>query len=461
MSSLVWFRRDLRLADNPAWAAATVDHDEVTALFVLDQRLVTGAGTLRRDLLFANLQALDTELRSRGGSLMVETGDPAIVVPAVAVRHDAVYWNRDYTPFSLKRDAAVVAATGPTVEVADGNVIHAPETVTTGGGTPYRVFTPYYRTWGRAPVEPWPQAGEARVSGHDRMEIPEMQSTSMDAGTLGALDRLQRFLEIVDSYEEDRNRPDLDHTSHLSADLKFGTVAARTVAEQVGTATDGRKAFVRQLAWRDFYAQVLFHAPHTINHAFRQELDLIVWADDDRAVRAWKDGRTGYPIVDAGMRQLRDEGWMHGRVRMIAASFLVKDLGVDWRVGERHFRRLLIDGDTAQNVGNWQWVAGTGADAAPYFRIMNPVAQSRRFDPEGRYVRRYVPELASLDGPEIHAPWERPLETAAAGVTLGEDYPYPMIDHAEAREVTLRRFNAAKAQHRVGVHIGRATMGTT
>ena len=445
MSSLVWFRRDLRIANNPAWSAATTDHDEVTALFVLDRRLLATAGSLRRTMLFDNLHALDDEIRGLGGSLMVETGDPATVVPAIAVRHDAAYWNRDYTPFSRQRDAAVAAATGSMIEVADGNVVHAPETVMTGGGTPYRVFTPYYRTWGRTPIEPWPQPGEATVTGHRRIKIPKMQSPRMHAGALGALNRMQRFLEIVDSYEEDRNRPDLDHTSHLSADLKFGTVAARTVAEQVGTATDGRKAFVRQLAWRDFYAQVLFHAPYTTDHAFRQELSSIVWADDDRAVRAWKDGRTGYPIVDAGMRQLRAEGWIHGRVRMIAASFLVKDLGVDWRIGERHFRRLLIDADTAQNVGNWQWVAGTGADAAPYFRIMNPVAQSRRFDPGGAYIRRYVRELAALDGPAIHAPWERPLETAAAGVTLGEDYPYPMIDHAEAREVTLRRFEAAKA----------------
>jgi deoxyribodipyrimidine photo-lyase len=267
----------------------------------------------------------------------------------------------------------------------------------------------------------------------------------MEAGELGANNRLEHFLEIVDNYEADRNRPDLDRTSHLSADLKFGTISARRVIEHVGTATDGREAFVRQLAWRDFYAQILFHAPHTVDDPFRDELGSIVWAVDDEAVAAWKDGKTGYPLVDAGMRQLRAEGWMHNRVRMVAASFLVKDLGIDWRIGERYFRRVLIDADTAQNVGNWQWVAGTGADAAPYFRIMNPVAQSRRFDPDGAYIRRYVPELSSLDAATIHDPWEHPLEAAAAGVTLGENYPYPMIDHAEARDITLRRFEAAKA----------------
>ena len=444
MSSLVWFRRDLRLADNPAWAAATLDHDEVAALFILDRRLIDIAGDLRRGLLFAHLHALDAELRRLGGSLTVEIGDPELVLPAVARLHDAVYWNRDYTPFSRRRDAAVAAATGPPIETYDGNVVRAPETVMTGGGTPYRVFTPYYRAWSKTPVEPWPQAGQATIMKLGGSEIPPVELSEVTAGEAGARKRLERFIEVVDDYEVDRNRPDLDRTSHLSADLKFGTVAARTVVAQVGAATDGRQAFVRQLAWRDFYAQVLFHAPHSIDHSFRDDLGSIVWAEDDDAVQAWKDGRTGYPMVDAGMRQLLAEGWMHGRVRMVTASFLVKDLGIDWRIGERHFRRLLIDADTPQNVGNWQWVAGTGADAAPYFRIMNPVAQSRRFDPDGAYIRRYVPELASLDGPGIHAPWERPLETAAAGITLGEDYPYPMIDHAEAREITLRRFEAAK-----------------
>jgi deoxyribodipyrimidine photo-lyase len=444
VSALVWFRRDLRLADNPAWATATADHDEVTALFVLDERLLAPAGRSRRDLLFANLHALDTDLRRLGGSLLIETGDPESTVPGIANRHETVYWNRDHTPFARRRDRAVAAATRSVVEVYDGNVVHAPEVVMTGGGTPYRVFTPFYRTWSTIPIAPWPQPGEAAVTGHISVEIPNVPSPIIEAGELGAHHRLEQFLGIVDDYEADRNRPDLDRTSHLSADLKFGTISARTLVEQIGTTTGGRQAFIRQLAWRDFYAQILFYAPHTVDEPFRDDLGSIVWAVDDDAVGAWKDGRTGYPIVDAGMRQLRAEGWMHGRVRMIAASFLVKDLGVDWRIGERHFRRLLIDADTAQNVGNWQWVAGTGADAAPYFRIMNPISQSRRFDPEGAYIRRYVPELAPLVGPEVHAPWEHPLETAAAGVTLGEDYPYPMIDHAEAREITLRRFEAAK-----------------
>ncbi|MGB9357722.1 MAG: deoxyribodipyrimidine photo-lyase [Acidimicrobiia bacterium] len=445
MTSLVWFRRDLRLTDNPAWAAATTDHSAVEALFVLDQRLLSDAGSLRRDLLFAHLGALDGELRRLGGSLRVETGNPETIVPIIAADHDAAYWNRSYTPFSARRDAKVAAAMGPPIEAFDGDVVHAPGTVLTGGGTPYRVFTPYYRRWNQTPIERSPRVGPATVVGRGRNQTPVAETPIMLAGEAGARERLERFLETVDTYEEDRDRPDLDQTSHLSADLKFGTISARTLTERVGRSTSGRRAFVRQLAWRDFYAQVLFHSPRTIDHAYREDLDSIVWADDEEAAAAWKGGQTGYPIVDAGMRQLRLEGWMHGRVRMIAASFLVKDLGVDWRIGEQHFRRLLVDADPAQNVGNWQWVAGTGADAAPYFRIMNPITQSRRFDPDGAYIRRYVPELAPLDGPGIHAPWERPLETAAAGVDLGTDYPYPMVDHSEAREITLRRFGAARA----------------
>ncbi len=444
MSALVWFRRDLRLTDNPAWANATIDHDAVEGVFVLDDRLIGAAGELRRNLLFDNVRALDTQLRQLGGRLTITTGPPETAIPRLAGTHDTVYWNRDYTPFARRRDGAVRAAVDADVECLDGAVVHPPGTVLTGGGTPYRVFTPYYRTWMATPIEPWQVARAPTVLGVAGADLPRAGQPIMEVGEIGARKRLDRFLEIVDNYEDDRNRPDLDRTSHLSTDLKFGTISPRRVAEVVGSATPGRQAFVRQIAWRDFYAQTLSHSPHTVDAPFRENLASIVWEDDEEAVTAWKIGETGYPIVDAGMRQLRSEGWMHGRMRMITASFLVKDLGIDWRVGERHFRRLLIDADIAQNVGNWQWVAGTGADAAPYFRIMNPIAQSRRFDPDGVYIRRYVPELASLEAPAVHAPWERPLETAAAGVTLGGTYPYPIIDHATAREITLHRFRTAK-----------------
>jgi deoxyribodipyrimidine photo-lyase len=444
MSALVWFRRDLRFTDNPAWAAATTDHEAVEAIFVLDQRLLGSAGEARRDLLFANLRALDSELRGLGGNLTVVTGPADEALPGFARDHEAVYWNRDYTPYAIKRDNAVATGTDVAVVTFDGGVVLAPETVLTGSGTPYRVFTPYYRTWSATPIEPGPQTGSATILGRAEVEIPAPNRPTIPPGEVGARNRLEQFLAVVDGYQDERNRPDLDRTSHLSVDLKFGTISPRAVIATVGTATEGRRAFVRQLAWRDFYTQVLFHYPHTVGTPLREDLASVVWENDKDSLMAWKDGRTGYPIVDAGMRQLLLEGWMHNRVRMITASFLVKDLGIDWRVGEQHFRRHLLDADVAQNVGNWQWVAGTGADAAPYFRIMNPVTQSARFDPDGEYTRRYVPELTSLESPAVHAPWEYPGETAAAGVTLGDDYPYPLVDHATARDLTLRRFETAK-----------------
>ncbi len=444
-TGLVWFRSDLRLGDNPAWAEATALHERVVALFVIDPGLWDGSGAARRNQLGAHLVALDDSLGQWGGRLLVRRGDPVEAVLEAARGADAVYWNDDVTPYAARRDRAVRSELDGRERVHDGRYVHAPGQILTSAGEPYRVFTPFHRRWAAEPWAPLPEPGEARVAGDPGGGVPDLPPAVMPGGEAAALVRLAAAVDRADDYDEVRDRPDLDATSRLSADLKFGTLSPRTAARDIGDESAGRRSLVRQLAWRDFYAQVMHFHPDTTARSMRREYDSIAWRDDPEALAAWQAGLTGYPIVDAGMRQLAAEGWMHNRVRMIAASFLVKDLLVDWRLGERHFRRLLVDGDVAQNVGNWQWVAGTGTDAAPYFRVFNPVLQGKRFDPNGDYVRRWVPELGDLDGAALHAPWMLgPLELETAGVVLGDTYPPPIVDHAEARDAAIAAYEAAR-----------------
>jgi deoxyribodipyrimidine photo-lyase len=446
VSGLVWFRKDLRLADNPAWAEATAAHDGVQALFVVEPSLWEAAGPLRARQLAANLRSLDEDLGRAGGRLLVVTGPAERAVPEVAGDYDAVYWNADYSPFAARRDDAVAAALAVPVTAAHGTMIHPPGSVTTDAGEPYRVFTPFWKRWAATPWEPWPEAGTATIESRAGDGIPDAGGPPpYEPGETGARNRLDRFCEVVDAYGDDRNRPDVDGTSRLSIDLKFGTISPRRVVDDVGEDTPGRAGFVRQLAWREFHAHALAAFPHGFRRSLQPQYDLVRWRTDPTGFDAWAAGLTGFPLVDAGMRQLLAEGWMHNRVRLVTASFLVKDLLVDWRLGERHFRRLLVDADPAQNVGNWQWVASTGFDAAPYFRIMNPISQSARHDPDGSYIRRWVPELAPVPNAAIHAPWEHREVVAAAGVVLGEDYPLPLLEHKESRERTLEAFAAARA----------------
>jgi deoxyribodipyrimidine photo-lyase len=447
-TGVVWFQRDLRLRDNPAWAAATAAHEEVIALFILEPRLMKASGRVRRDQLLANLHALDDELRERGGELVLRHAPAADSISAVIVESEAsaAYTNADTTPFSIRRDRSVEAALSIPIARFGGLTVHEPGAVLTMKGTLSQVFSAFYKTWTATPLQPWPAEGMGRPCALPSEPIPDLEGSPFhEPGEDAAWERLNRWLEHVDDYPEMRDVPAVPGTSELSADLKFGTLAARTVLEVVGTGSLGRDAFVRQLAWRDWWAHTLAAHPSLPLASLRPQYDKIDWRDDPPGFERWCAGQTGFPIVDAGMRQLLATGWMHNRVRMICASFLVKDLLIDWRKGERFFRHHLVDADVAQNSGNWQWVAGTGPDAAPYFRIFNPTTQSAKFDSRGDYIRRWVPELARLGGSAIHAPKSAGEDLLAdAGVVLGNTYPYPIVDHGEARLRTLDAYKRAR-----------------
>lgn len=442
-SSVMWFRRDLRLGDNPALLEACAD-GRVLPLFVVDEALWKPSGGPRRAYLAASLRALDAGLRDLGGRLVVTHGDPVDRVVAAAREVDAarVHVAADYGPYGHRRDQDVEQAlaehdielvrTGSPYAVAPGRV-HNQQ------GDPYRVYTPFSKAWAahgwRGPVDP-PDHGDwleisrsAQLPDSDppaEMELPE-------AGEQAALKRWREFFDAkIDDYADDRNRPDLDGTSRLSVHLKWGEIHPRTLlADLAPKRSKGAETFRKELAWREFYADVIFHQPDSARDYLRPEFARMEYDDPGEQLQAWKDGRTGYPIVDAGMRQLRATGWIHNRVRMIVASFLVKDLHVEWQHGARHFMDHLVDGDLASNQHGWQWVAGSGTDAAPYFRIFNPTTQGRRFDPDGAYVRRWVPELADADDP--HEPGDV------------EGYPAPIVDHGEERDESLARYERIKS----------------
>lgn len=451
--AVAWFRRDLRVANNPMWAAATQGAGTVTALFVLDPKLFDTAGPFRRELLVAHLHALDEQLRERGGRLRVEHGAADEVVPRVAAELGGalVHCNTDTTPYSVARDAAVGARLGNDLVTHWGTLVHEPGRVLTQKGSLSRVFTPFWKVWDRTERAPWVEAevhaAVASVAGDGLPPAVGRSATLVSegqAGEVGAHKRLDEFLNRVDDYLDQRDLPAVTGTSLLSADLRFGTLSPREIIDIVGDQSAGRRGFVRQLAWRDWYAHLLCQNPTMLRAAIKPDYDAIKWRNDPDEFHAWKQGTTGYPIVDAGMRQLAETGYMHNRVRMIVGSFLVKDLLIDWRWGERWFRHLLVDADISQNVGNWQWVAGCGTDAAPYFRVFNPWLQSKKFDQGGGYIRRWVPELAGLDNKHVHEPaLAAPLDLAAAGVILGDTYPEPIVNHAFARDRALATFKAA------------------
>ena len=442
-TAIVWFRRDLRLDDNPAWAAATSEHDRVVPLFVLDNRLLERAGPFRRDAMLGAIGGLDQALGDLGARLHVVSGDPSEVLPTVvgAAEAVAVYLNRDVTPYAKRRDREVEAALDVPVHESWGNGIHPPGSILTADGSVPRVFSAFYRRWQQLEFSPEAVPGDAEIITLDGgAEIPE---TGVHTSAADVEDRLHTFIDDrLAEYPTDRDLPAILGTSRLSIDLKTGTLSATHARRAAITAGPIGAPFVRQLAWRDWFAHLLHETPGLVDTAHRPEYAAIEWRNDPDEIAAWKAGMTGFPIVDAGMRELAATGYMHNRVRMITASFLVKDLLADWRIGERYFRHVLADGDVPQNVGNWQWVAGTGPDAAPYFRVFNPTLQSAKFDPEAAYLRHWVPELAALDDRAIHEPSKLgPLELAAASITLDADYPAPIVDHAAAR---LRAIDAYK-----------------
>jgi deoxyribodipyrimidine photo-lyase len=445
VTSVLWFRRDLRLGDNPALLAARdAARDGVLPLFVLDDALRRPSGAPRLAFLYRSLRALDETL---GGRLVVLPGRPEHVVPRVAreIGASSVHVAADFGPYGRARDDRVAAAlpAGVALVRTGSPYAVAPGRVRKDDDTPFRVYTPYHRAWRRhgwrrpaasagASVRwltgPHPTGVPADPDLPAGLELPE-------AGEAAALARWSEFRDsALGGYADRRDRPDRPGTSRLSAHLKYGTVHPRTLlADLSGDTGQGAETFRKELAWREFYADVLWHEPRSARECLNTTFAALQVDSDEDRFTAWAEGRTGYPIVDAGMRQLRAEAWMHNRVRMVVASFLVKDLHLDWTLGAREFLHRLVDGDLASNNHGWQWVAGCGTDASPYHRVFNPVTQGRKFDPSGNYVRRYVPELRSIEGPAVHEPWDLP-----DGVPAG--YPERIVDHASARAEALARY---------------------
>jgi deoxyribodipyrimidine photo-lyase len=459
---LLWLRRDLRIGDNPALAAAVKTGRPIIPVFIRPQKdEIGGASAWWRG---RSLAVLREGLRKRGSDLLLRTGDPLAILAALVTETGAVevHFNRTLEPEAIKTDIAVLASVpkhGATALDHPANRLHEPWRLKTGTGGSFKVFTPFWRRLHEAyrPPAPLPMPRKLRApkSWPEGDAIDDWQVTAKwsrgfakewTPGEAGADARLTQLLKTVEDYDESRDRPDWEGTSRLSPHLAWGEISVheiwRRLSERHGEAA---LPFLRQLGWRDFNSHLLYHFPKLPKEAWSAKFRSFPFLPHGKGLAAWQRGVTGYPIVDAGMRQLWATGWMHNRVRMIAASFLIKDQLIDWRRGEAWFWETLVDADLAQNAGNWQWVAGSGADAAPYFRIFNPVTQSRKFDPDGAYIRRWVPELARLDAKTIHAPWEAaPLDLAAAGVVLGRDYPQPILEHDEARKRALAAYEKVR-----------------
>ncbi len=466
--ALVWFRRDLRDYDHAALYHALKAHSRVHCAFCFDTEildLLPARADRRVEFLHRAVAELDEGLRRRGGGLAVVHGRARTAIPRLAreLGTCAVYANHDYEPSASDRDAEVartLAAGGIAFATFKDQAIFERDEVLTAAGRPFTVFTPYKNAWlkkldafylkaypvakyaGR--LAPPPTAAPLSLAALG-FEPTNLRELDIPTGMSGAQRLFAAFLDRIEAYHERRDFPAVRGPSYLSVHLRFGTISIRElVAAAHSLGGRGAETWLSELVWRDFYFAILHHFPRVVGHAFKPELDGLAFANDEAKWHAWCEGRTGYPLVDAAMRQINQTGYMHNRLRMVAASFLVKDLHVDWRRGERYFADHLNDFDLAANNGGWQWAASTGCDAQPYFRIFNPVTQSQKFDAEGRFIRKYVPELARVPAKHVHAPWQmNRLDQEASGCVIGRDYPAPVVDHARAREITLALYGRA------------------
>lgn len=466
---LVWFRRDLRLSDHAALSAAAETGLEVLPFFIQDDDDLEDwhTGAASKWWLHASLESLQRDLSQQDLRLILRRGRASYVIASLvkATGASMVVWNRCYDPSTLDRDAKIknsLRQSGCKAESFQGSVLFEPWEVRTSTDSPYRVFTPFWRACRQRSVAPaleqprqiesfsgeWPQSDDLD-SWKLQPSKPDWATGLRETWEVGencAHERLGQFLDTAAaSYKQDRDLPGLDGTSMLSPHLHFGEISPRQIWHAVDARepNEGSETFLKEVGWREFCHQLLFHNPALPDKNLRAEFDAMPWRDDPESLALWQTGQTGYPLIDAGMRQLWQTGWMHNRVRMVVASFLSKHLLIDWRHGERWFWDTLVDADLANNSAGWQWVAGCGADAAPFFRIFNPMTQSRKFDAKGTYIRTWVPELAALSDRDIHEPWSAsPAELLAAGVKLGETYPEPCVDHGAARQRALDAYKA-------------------
>jgi deoxyribodipyrimidine photo-lyase len=465
-TAIWWIRRDLRTSDNQALSAALQQSEVVIPVFIFDPHLLASSsvGQHRLTFLINGLRALNYELRKRGSALIIRRGDPieALHQLFAETRPQQIIAEADVSPYARRRDERVMREL-PLI-LAPGLTVHPPEGLLKSTGTPYTVFTPFSRMWQSLPFPGQPLPAPERlpaVPPIPTLGLPASPGLSSDspflAGEAEAQRRLNTFIDTrLDSYFENRNRLDIDGTSGLSPYIRFGMLSARQAAWAVREVEKQAKevrvrqsaeSWLNELIWREFFISVLYHFPYVRQVAFREGTRAIHWRKAPSGLAAWKEGCTGYPVVDAAMRQLKTIGWTHNRARMIVASFLTKDLLIDWHKGERYFMQHLIDGDPSANNGGWQWVAGTGTDVVPYFRVFNPVMQGKKFDPHGEFIKRWVPELLKVPEEFIHHPWSMPAKVQSrAGCVIGKDYPAPIVDHALARQRALEAYRTGKKQ---------------